>query len=197
MARRRINGTPKIADGSERIRAARAGPRKGFATRPRALPRAGASPSLSGVPGVANDWQRVILPLARCSYCHSGGAPYLLPTFGRSHLPKPPPVPDVLQGTLDLLILKTLSLAPMHGWGLSHRIQQLSRDALQVGQGSIYPALVRLEQRGWIDTEWRVTENNRRAKYYRLTAAGRRALGEELASWRHFVGAVELVLGTT
>ena len=112
-------------------------------------------------------------------------------------MPKPPPVPDVLQGTLDLLILKTLSLAPMHGWGLSHRIQQLSRDALRVGQGSIYPALVRLEQRGWIDTEWRVTENNRRAKYYRLTPAGRRALGEELASWRHFVGAVELVLGTT
>jgi PadR family transcriptional regulator len=104
---------------------------------------------------------------------------------------------DVLQGTLDLLILKTLSLAPMHGWGLSHRIQELSRDALQVGQGSIYPALVRLEQRGWIDTEWRVTENNRRAKYYRLTIAGRRALGQELASWRHFVAAVEMVVGTT
>ena len=112
-------------------------------------------------------------------------------------MPKPPPVPDVLQGTLDLLILKTLSLTPMHGWGLSQRIQQLSHDALRVGQGSIYPALVRLEQRGWIDTEWRVTENNRRAKYYRLTPAGRRALGEELASWRHFVGAVELVLGTS
>jgi PadR family transcriptional regulator len=113
-------------------------------------------------------------------------------------MPPTPPVPtDVLQGTLDLLILKTLSLAPMHGWGLSHRIQQLSRDALQVGQGSIYPALVRLEQRGWIDTEWRVTENNRRAKYYRLTTAGRRALGQELASWRHFVAAVEMVVGTT
>jgi PadR family transcriptional regulator len=112
-------------------------------------------------------------------------------------VPTAPPVPtDVLQGTLDLLILKTLSLAPMHGWGLSHRIQELSRDALQVGQGSIYPALVRLEQRGWIDTEWRVTENNRRAKYYRLTSAGRRALGQELASWRHFVAAVELVVGT-
>ena len=113
-------------------------------------------------------------------------------------MPRAPAVPaDVLQGTLDLLILKTLSLAPMHGWGLSHRIQELSRDALQVGQGSIYPALVRLEQRGWIDTEWRVTENNRRAKYYRLTAAGRRALGQELASWRYFVAAVELVVGTT
>ncbi len=101
---------------------------------------------------------------------------------------------QVLQGTLDLLILKTLSLAPMHGWGLTHRIEQLSQDALQVGQGSIYPALVRLEQRGWIDTEWRVTENSRRAKYYALTAAGRRALGQELASWNRFVGAVGLVL---
>ncbi len=101
---------------------------------------------------------------------------------------------QVLQGTLDLLILKTLSLAPMHGWGLTHRIEQLSNDALQVGQGSIYPALVRLEQRGWIDTEWRVTENSRRAKYYRLTTAGRRALGNEVASWQRFVSAVGLVL---
>jgi transcriptional regulator len=101
---------------------------------------------------------------------------------------------QVLQGTLDLLILKTLSLTPMHGWGLTHRIEQLSQDALKVGQGSIYPALVRLEQRGWIDTEWRITENSRRAKYYRLTTAGRRALGNELASWQRFVDAVGLVL---
>jgi transcriptional regulator len=101
---------------------------------------------------------------------------------------------QVLQGTLDLLILKTLSLAPMHGWGLTNRIEQLSNDALQVGQGSIYPALVRLEQRGWIGTEWGTTENNRRAKYYRLTASGRRALGQEQASWQRFVGAVSLVL---
>jgi len=101
---------------------------------------------------------------------------------------------QVLQGTLDLLILKTLSLAPMHGWGLTHRIEQLSNEALQVGQGSIYPALVRLEQRGWIDTEWRTTENSRRAKYYRLTAAGRRALRNELASWQRFVSAVGLVI---
>ena len=106
----------------------------------------------------------------------------------------PPRSPDALRGSLDLLILKTLSLAPMHGWGLTHRIEQLSQDALQVGQGSIYPALVRLEQRGWIDTEWRITENSRRAKYYRLTAAGRRALGQELASWNRFVSAVGLVL---
>lgn len=102
---------------------------------------------------------------------------------------------QVLQGTLDMLILKALSLAPMHGWGLTHRIEQLSSDVLQVGQGSIYPALIRLEQRGWIDTEWRTTDNNRRAKYYALTAAGRRALGQEVASWKRFVGAVDLVLG--
>ena len=107
---------------------------------------------------------------------------------------KPSSNEQVLQGTLDLLILKTLSLAPMHGWGLTHRIEQLSQEVLQVGQGSIYPALVRLEQRGWIDTEWRITENSRRAKYYRLTASGRRALGQELASWNRFVGAVGLVL---
>src|ERR1035437_3691301 len=97
---------------------------------------------------------------------------------------RPNAAEQVLQGTLDLLILKTLSLAPMHGWGLTHRIQELSRDALRVGQGSIYPALVRLEERGWIDTEWRTTENGRRAKYYRLTAGGRRAMGTELASWK-------------
>jgi PadR family transcriptional regulator PadR len=107
---------------------------------------------------------------------------------------KPTSNEQVLQGTLDLLILKTLSLAPMHGWGLTHRIEQLSQEALQVGQGSIYPALVRLEQRGWIDTEWRITENSRRAKYYRLTTAGKRALGQELASWTRFVSAVGLVL---
>ena len=104
---------------------------------------------------------------------------------------------QVLQGTLDLLILKTLSLTPMHGWGLTHRIEQLSRDALRVGQGSIYPALVRLEQRGLVATDWRQTEHNRRAKYYAITAAGRRALGDELASWRRFVSAVELVLDAT
>ena len=107
---------------------------------------------------------------------------------------KPSSNEQVLQGTLDLLILKTLSLAPMHGWGLTHRIEELSEQALRVGQGSIYPALVRLEQKGWIGTEWRTTENSRRAKYYRLTPAGRRALGQELASWNRFVSAVGLVL---
>jgi transcriptional regulator len=105
-----------------------------------------------------------------------------------------PPSSDVLRGTLDLLILRTLSAEPMHGWGITHRIQELSRDALQVGQGSLYPALQRLEQRGWVDSEWRSTEQNRRAKYYRLTASGRRALLEERATWRRYVAAVELVL---
>jgi PadR family transcriptional regulator len=118
----------------------------------------------------------------------------LLQGFGRKPVTKASTNEQVLQGTLDLLILKTLSLAPMHGWGLTHRIEELSREALRVGQGSIYPALVRLEQKGWIGTEWRTTENSRRAKYYRLTPAGRRALGEELASWNRFVSAVGLVL---
>jgi transcriptional regulator len=104
---------------------------------------------------------------------------------------------QVLQGTLDLLILKTLSLEAIHGWGLAHRIQDLSRDALRVGQGSIYPALVRLEQRGWVSTEWRTTDNNRRAKYYSITAAGRRAMDRELKSWSRFVGAVTLVLNAS
>jgi len=103
---------------------------------------------------------------------------------------------QVLQGTLDLLILKTLSLGTMHGWGLTQRIQELSHDAFRVGQGSIYPALVRLEQHGFIGTEWRTTQNNRRAKYYRITAAGRRALGEEQESWLRFVNAMQLVLDT-
>ncbi len=109
----------------------------------------------------------------------------------------PPTESDVLRGTLDLLVLKTLTLAPMHGWGISQRIQQHSRGVLEVNQGSLYPALQRLELRGWIDSEWQTTENNRRAKYYRLTAAGRRAVNTEAASWRRYVEAVELILQTT
>lgn len=101
---------------------------------------------------------------------------------------------DVLRGTLDLLVLKTLTLQPMHGWGISQRIEQVSRGTLDVNQGSLYPALQRLEQKGWIDSEWRTTENNRRAKYYKLTSAGKRALGNELASWRRYVASVELIL---
>jgi transcriptional regulator len=104
---------------------------------------------------------------------------------------------DVLRGTLDLLILKTLTLAPMHGWGISQRIQEHSRGVLDVNQGSLYPALQRLEQRNLIDSDWQTTENNRRAKYYTLTAAGRRAVGVETAQWRLYVAAVEGILQTT
>ena len=102
---------------------------------------------------------------------------------------------DVLRGTLDLLILRTLTLESMHGWGISQRIQQFSRGVLEVNQGSLYPALQRLELKGWIDSEWRTTENNRRARYYHLTAAGRRAVGTETAGWRRYVTAVEGILG--
>lgn len=101
---------------------------------------------------------------------------------------------DVLQGTLDLLILKALSVEPMHGWGVAQRIQQISRDVLQVNQGSLYPALHRLEYRGWIAASWGASENNRRAKFYRLTATGRKQLQAELATWRKFSSAIELVL---
>jgi PadR family transcriptional regulator len=107
----------------------------------------------------------------------------------------PTPSSDVLRGTLDLLVLQTLTLEPMHGWGISQRIQQFSRGVLDVNQGSLYPALQRLELKGWIDAEWRTTENNRRARYYRLTAAGRRAVGAETESWRRYVTAVEAILG--
>ena len=109
----------------------------------------------------------------------------------------PLPDTDVLRGTLDLLVLKTLALEPMHGWGISQRIQEHSRGVLEVNQGSLYPALQRLEQRGWIDSTWHITENNRRAKYYRLTAKGRRAVGDETASWRRYVAAVEFILQTS
>lgn len=102
--------------------------------------------------------------------------------------------PEVLQGTLDLLILKALAIAPMHGWGVAQRIGQISRDALQVNQGSLYPALHRLEYRGWIAAEWGTSENNRRAKFYRLTPLGRKQLNIEVAQWRKFAAGVELVL---
>lgn len=101
---------------------------------------------------------------------------------------------DLIQGTLDLLILKTLSLQPMNGWAIAQRIEQVSNDVLQVQQGSLYPALHRLEQQGWIRADWAATEKNRRAKYYSLTAAGRRQLAKELANWERLSGAVALVL---
>jgi PadR family transcriptional regulator PadR len=104
---------------------------------------------------------------------------------------------DLLQGTLDVLILKTLALEANHGWGISQRIQQVSRDVLQVGQGSLYPALHRLERKRLISSTWQSTENNRRAKYYELTSAGRRQLEKELSEWRKLSGAIALVLEKT
>lgn len=104
---------------------------------------------------------------------------------------------DALRGSLDLLVLKTLSLAPMHGWGISQRIQQTSKGVLEVNQGSLYPALQRLEKDGLIASEWGTTDNNRQARYYRLTASGRRALGVELESWKRFAAGLEAVLRST
>ena len=104
---------------------------------------------------------------------------------------------DALRGSLDLLVLKTLSLSAMHGWGISQRIQQMSDGEFAMNQGSLYPALQRLEKDGLITSEWGVTDNNRQARYYRLTAAGRRALGKEVESWKKFVAALDAVLRTT
>jgi PadR family transcriptional regulator PadR len=101
----------------------------------------------------------------------------------------------LLQGTLDLLILKTLALESMHGWGVAQRIQQVSKEVLQIGQGSLYPALHRLEYRGWIQSEWSSSENNRRAKFYSLTTAGRRQLKAEMQQWDRMSAAIALVLG--
>ena len=104
---------------------------------------------------------------------------------------------DLLQGTLDLLVLKILALGPTHGWDISQRIQQISQDVLKVNQGSLYPSLHRLEQQGWISSEWGTSDNNRKAKFYRLTAAGRRQLAAETESWERFSGAIALILKTT
>ena len=105
------------------------------------------------------------------------------------------PNTDLLQGTLDLLVLKTLALESMHGWGIALRIQQVSKEALQIGQGSLYPALHRLEYKGWIKSDWGTSENNRRAKFYFLTSAGRKQLKTELETWDRLSGAIALVLG--
>jgi PadR family transcriptional regulator PadR len=111
-------------------------------------------------------------------------------------MPPRPPV-DALRGSLDLLILKTLSLEETHGWGISQRVQQMSNGEFEMNQGSLYPALQRLEKNGLITSEWGVTDNNRQARYYRITAAGRRALGREVESWKTFAAALESVLRTT
>jgi len=108
---------------------------------------------------------------------------------------KMPPSTDLLQGTLDLLILQTLEPGPMHGWGVAQRIQQVSEDVLQIGQGSLYPALHRLEYKGWIESDWGSSENNRRAKFYALTATGRKQLETELETWERLSAAIALVLG--
>lgn len=108
------------------------------------------------------------------------------------HMPHPPL--DLLQGTLDLLVLKTLSWGPAHGYSVARWIQHLTDDVLQVGEGSLYPALHRLEERGWVESEWRRSENNRKAKFYKLTAAGRAQLRAESAMWSRFAGAITKVL---
>jgi PadR family transcriptional regulator, regulatory protein PadR len=107
-----------------------------------------------------------------------------------------PPTPnvDLLQGTLDLLVLRTLQTGPQHGWGIAQRIQQISEDVLRVSQGSLYPSLHRLEHEGWIEAEWGSSENNRRARFYRLTRAGQKRLGEETHNWERLSGAITRVL---
>ena len=104
---------------------------------------------------------------------------------------------DLIQGTLDMLVLKALQLEPMHGWGITERIQQWSENVLSINQGSLYPALYRLERQGLITSEWRQTENNRKARFYRLTAAGRKQLAQERRNWERLSRAVDLVLETT
>jgi len=107
------------------------------------------------------------------------------------------PSKDVVRGTLDLLILKTLSLEPMHGWAIAQRLEGLSDEALRVGQGSLYPALQRLEEKGWIDSRWKLNDHNRKVKFYELTKAGKNALGQEAENWRQYVDMVEAILRTT
>ena len=101
---------------------------------------------------------------------------------------------DLVQGTLDLLILKVVALEPMHGWAIAQRIKQLSSDVLLVGQSALYPALHKLEQQGWIEAEWKVSETNRRAKYYSLTRSGRKALSQEAASWERLSTAISAIV---
>jgi PadR family transcriptional regulator, regulatory protein PadR len=105
-----------------------------------------------------------------------------------------PQEPDLLRGSIDLLVLKALALEPMHGWGIGLRIQQISRGRLDVNQGSLYPALQRLEHHGWVESDWQPSENNRRARYYSLTKLGRKALGEEVDKWKRFADTMTLIL---
>ena len=116
----------------------------------------------------------------------------LLSVTEGSFLSKPT---DLVQGTLDLLVLKVIALEPMHGWAIAQRIRQISGDVLQVGQGALYPSLHKLEQNGWISSKWAISENNRRAKYYTLTKAGRKAMDQEAAQWNRLSTAIALVVG--
>jgi PadR family transcriptional regulator, regulatory protein PadR len=124
-----------------------------------------------------------------------------VPLYSLKSEEEEPPVakqkPDLPQGTLDLLVLKALSLGPMHGYGVGQRIQQLAEDMLQIEEGTLYPALYRIEQRGWIESEWGVSENNRRARFYKLTKAGRKQLAAEESQWEHLTTAVAKVLQAT
>ena len=109
-------------------------------------------------------------------------------------MPRPSDKTDLLQGTLDLLILQVAALGPVHGYAITQRLNQISREALQVQQGSLYPALHRLEKRGWLKAEWRATETGRQAKYYAITTKGRRLLRDQIESWKHYVAVVSNVL---
>src|SRR3954469_17158000 len=113
-------------------------------------------------------------------------------------MPTPPPIKrDLLPGTLDMLVLKTIAPGPLHGYGVAQHIKLLSRDVLQVDEGSLYPALQRMRQRGWITAEWRQTPNNQRARYYTITRAGRAQLGEQAAGFAELIAAIQQVLGST
>lgn len=103
---------------------------------------------------------------------------------------------DLVQGTLDLLILKIVALEPVHGWAIAQRIRQMSNEVLQVGDSALYPALHKLEQQGWVEAEWKISENNRRAKYYSLTRAGSKALTQEAAQWERLSAAISLIVRT-
>ena len=117
-----------------------------------------------------------------------------LGTLSEERLAPSRPTVDLLQGSLDVIVLQTLSWQPMHGFGIARRIQRVTDDVFQIEEGTLYPALYKMENKGWVKSEWRVTENNRRAKYYRLTAAGKRRLAEEARTWNLFAGAMAKVM---
>jgi PadR family transcriptional regulator len=154
---------------------------------------------LSWVQSLSDQWFGPIFPnepVARSSSLTTAATRYTLLVDCQEENVMPKPKSDLLQGTLDLLILKTLELQPMHGWGIAQRIQQVSEDVLQVNQGSLYPGLHRLEEQGWIRSSWGASENNRQAKYYELTRLGRKQLADEAQNWERLSTAVGRVLGT-